>query len=103
MADLQFIGELLAYYEEGAYTKREIFWKIFLRIDGDNVGHVIAALPPDFRTEFVAWAREEYDNTARPSEFIFIGGEGGAPGDEQFAVMLDAIRGWFATNPANRA
>jgi hypothetical protein len=102
MSDLPFIAELLAQYEEGLYTKPEILWQFFMRIDSDNVGRVIAALPPDLRAEFVAWARREYDNTARPSEFIFIGGEGGAPSEQEFTAMLDAIRGWFAANPANR-
>jgi hypothetical protein len=100
--DLLFITELLHAYDEGVYTKLEIHWQIFKRIDGDNVGRVIAALPSEFRSAFVEWAREQYDNTDRPSDFIFIGGEGGAPSEEEFSVMLAAVRGWFAANPRNR-
>jgi len=92
-ADGQTIADMIASYQAGMHTRWELHAEIFRRLRLRNVDSVMAALPPDIAGPFIEWARENYDNTIPPSEFIAIGGEGVLETPDE---AFDAIRAWFA-------
>jgi hypothetical protein len=89
--DLQFVFDLVEAYNEGHYTKWELFAEIFRHLHDGNVGRAIDALPADLRTGFIDWAKD-YDSDVDPSEYISIGGEGCR---ETPREAFFAIRRWF--------
>lgn len=90
---LPFVVELVEQYNDGIWTRLELFAEIFRQLGDGNVDCAIETLPEELRSKFVAWAKERYDNDVDPSEYFYIGGEGyrEAPPEAFFA-----IRHWFA-------
>lgn len=89
----QFVGDMVNEYNQGIYTRLETFAAVFRQLRHGNVDRAIGALPDELRSGFIAWAKESYENTIDPSEFVSIGGEWcPETPDEAFA----AIRHWFA-------
>lgn len=94
------ISEILDAYECGTYTRRdmlnEILW-LSLRYPVDSI---ISALPAAPRAEFLAWARETFDNDIPLEDFVII--TQGTPADDDL-VPIARIREWFRTQDGDRA
>jgi hypothetical protein len=93
--ETQFVTDLVEEYRKGIYTRLELFAEVFRQLHDGNVDRAICALPEDLRARFVAWAKDNYDNTTDPSDYFYIGGEGyrEAPREAFFA-----IRRWLASH-----
>jgi hypothetical protein len=88
------LAEILQGYENGTYTRGGMLHQILLLSRAYPIEDIIAALPADRRAEFLAWARESFDNEIPVADFVVI--TQGTPSDDDL-IPVTRIREWFRT------
>jgi len=86
------VNELIEEYDIGLYALDDVQSRILSLSLLHSIDDIISALPEQWRVEFVAWARERYDNDTPTNQFVVIGQ--GLPSDDDLKPIAH-IREWF--------
>jgi hypothetical protein len=86
------VKRLLDDYEDGACTLMVLYNSLLSLSNAHPISDVIDSLPPQWREDFLAWARETFDNDIPADQFIVING-GVATDDDIRPIRL--LREWF--------
>lgn len=84
--------ELLDMYNEGVWSRGDLFQRIALLVPASSVQQIVDELPDPHRTEFIAWLRETYDHEVAAQDFVVIGRQENAASRLQ---RIEEIRAWL--------
>jgi hypothetical protein len=93
------LTEILEGYNSGVYTRGGMLNQILSLSLFHPMDSIITALPDARRAEFIAWARETFDNDVPLEDFVII--TQGTSSDDDL-VPIARIREWFRTHDASR-
>jgi hypothetical protein len=93
------LTEILEGYSSGMYTHGGMLNQILSLSLSHPMDSIITALPDGRRAEFIAWARETFDNDVPLEDFVII--TQGTPSNDDL-VPIARIREWFRTHDVPR-
>ena len=88
--------ELLASYDDGIYTRKEVFTHIVMAFDPEDFADLIEMLPEDLRTAFEDWADALFGDDASGEPVFLLTREGTVP-----EGASREIRRWLAARGKN--
>lgn len=94
------LTEILEGYDHGEMTRGGMLNQILSLSLTYPVERIIAALPDMRRAEFIAWARESFDNDVPLEDFVII--TQGTPSDDDL-VPIARIREWLRAQDGARS
>lgn len=90
------LAELIAMYDEGAWSRGDFWYRVSLLIPDISVQTVHDQLPDGLRGDFVKWARAHYDNEVPANELVSVSV---SMDNEGARTRIEAFRAWLRTNP----
>lgn len=85
------LRELLAAYDDGVYTLKEVFTRIVMAFDPKDFADLIEMLPEDLKPAFEDWAEGLFGGDASGEPIFLLTQEGTVP-----KAATGEIRRWLA-------
>lgn len=93
------LTELVAMYDNGFWSKGDLFYRITWLVPKVSVQAIIDQLSSELRAEFTMWLQDTYDNDLPDSAFVSIGQQDDPP---ERGPRLEALRAWLRTSGPQR-
>ncbi|HWU91287.1 MAG TPA: hypothetical protein VN253_28670 [Kofleriaceae bacterium] len=90
------LAELIAMYDEGAWSRGDLLYQITLFVPDVAVQTIVDQLPDALRDDFVKWLRETYDNEVPADDLVSIKR---SDDHERRRSRIEALRAWLRAHP----